>query len=141
VREQRPEGELDPLLFGDQHQQKVSAGLHDAGGFKECLIDSLAIEVIDRICADDGVKDGIFEWELAHISGFDCGTLFHASGLQICQQSLLRTFRRVRIDEADLGSGLGLAIVRDLAELYGGSIALDHSPLGGLRVRISLPAS
>jgi signal transduction histidine kinase len=39
--------------------------------------------------------------------------------------------RGVRIDEAAPGSGLGLAIVRDLAELYGGSISLDDSPLGG----------
>ena len=30
--------------------------------------------------------------------------------------------RGVRADEAAPGSGLGLAIVRDLAELYGGSI-------------------
>jgi signal transduction histidine kinase len=49
--------------------------------------------------------------------------------------------RGVRFDEAAPGSGLGLAIVRDLAELYGGSISLDDSPLGGLRARISLPAS
>ena len=49
--------------------------------------------------------------------------------------------RGVRIDEAAPGSGLGLAIVRDLAELYGGSISLDESPLGGLRARVSLPAS
>jgi signal transduction histidine kinase len=49
--------------------------------------------------------------------------------------------RGVRIDEAAPGSGLGLAIVRDLAELYGGSISLDESPLGGLRARIELPAS
>jgi len=49
--------------------------------------------------------------------------------------------RGVRIDEAAPGSGLGLAIVRELAELYGGSIALDDSPLGGLRARVSLPAS
>jgi signal transduction histidine kinase len=49
--------------------------------------------------------------------------------------------RGVRIDEAAPGSGLGLAIVRDLAELYGGSITLDDSPLGGLRARVSLPAS
>ena len=47
--------------------------------------------------------------------------------------------RGVRIDEAAPGSGLGLAIARDLAELYGGSIALDDSPLGGLRARLSLP--
>jgi signal transduction histidine kinase len=49
--------------------------------------------------------------------------------------------RGVRIDQAAPGSGLGLAIVRDLAELYGGSISLDDSPLGGLRARVSLPAS
>jgi signal transduction histidine kinase len=48
--------------------------------------------------------------------------------------------RGVRADEAAPGSGLGLAIVRDLAELYGGSIALVESPLGGLRARLQLPA-
>jgi signal transduction histidine kinase len=49
--------------------------------------------------------------------------------------------RGVRADEAAPGSGFGLAIVRDLAELYGGSIALDASPLGGLRASLRLPAS
>lgn len=48
--------------------------------------------------------------------------------------------RGVRLDEAAPGSGLGLAIVRDLAELYGGSIALEDSPLGGLRARLLLPS-
>ena len=48
--------------------------------------------------------------------------------------------RGVRADEAAPGSGLGLAIVRDIAELYGGSIALDASPLGGLRATLTLPA-
>jgi len=47
--------------------------------------------------------------------------------------------RGVRADEAAPGSGLGLAIVRDLAELYGGSIALEASPRGGLRARLELP--
>jgi signal transduction histidine kinase len=48
--------------------------------------------------------------------------------------------RGVRADEAAPGSGLGLAIVRDLAELYGGTISLEDSPLGGLRARLRLPA-
>jgi signal transduction histidine kinase len=48
--------------------------------------------------------------------------------------------RGVRADEAAPGSGLGLAIVRDLAELYGGSIALSRSPDGGVRARLQLPA-
>ena len=48
--------------------------------------------------------------------------------------------RGVRADEAAPGSGFGLAIVRDVAALYGGSIALDASPAGGLRAILRLPA-
>jgi len=49
--------------------------------------------------------------------------------------------RGVRADETAPGTGFGLAIVRDLVELYGGTLALSDSPLGGLRARIELPAS
>ena len=55
------------------------------------------------------------------------------------QDSVLQ--RGVRADEASPGSGLGLAIVRDLAELYGGSVALDRSPEGGVRARLRLPSA
>ena len=48
--------------------------------------------------------------------------------------------RGVRADEALPGSGFGLAIVRDLAELYGGSVALSTSRDGGVRARLELPA-
>lgn len=46
-----------------------------------------------------------------------------------------------RADEQIPGSGLGLAIVDDLARMYGGQIALADSPLGGLRLTLSLPAA
>lgn len=49
--------------------------------------------------------------------------------------------RGVRADEKASGSGLGLAIVRDLAEVYRGSIALSESPLGGLRATLTLPSA
>jgi signal transduction histidine kinase len=49
--------------------------------------------------------------------------------------------RGVRADQAAPGSGLGLAIVRDLAGLLEGSIALDRSPLGGVRARLTLPSA
>lgn len=48
--------------------------------------------------------------------------------------------RGVRADQRVDGTGLGLSIVRDVVELYGGAVVLDESPLGGLRVRIRLPA-
>ncbi len=46
-----------------------------------------------------------------------------------------------RLDEQVPGSGLGLAIVADIALLYGGRLALDTAPSGGLRVRLDLPAA
>jgi hypothetical protein len=48
--------------------------------------------------------------------------------------------RGVRADEGAPGSGLGLAIVGELMQLYGGTIALEDSPLGGLRARLRLPS-
>lgn len=47
--------------------------------------------------------------------------------------------RGVRLDETAPGTGLGLSIVKDLAELYSGSLELTDSPLGGLRATLILP--
>lgn len=49
--------------------------------------------------------------------------------------------RGVRLDERTPGDGLGLSIVADLTRAYGGEIALEASPLGGLRVRLVLPSA
>ncbi|WP_306396662.1 ATP-binding protein [Telluria beijingensis] len=38
------------------------------------------------------------------------------------------------------GAGLGLALCRRLLEAQGGALAFAHSPLGGLRVTVSLPS-
>jgi signal transduction histidine kinase len=47
--------------------------------------------------------------------------------------------RGARLDEKTPGSGLGLSIVDELAKAYGGSIRLDASSMGGLKVEILLP--
>ena len=49
--------------------------------------------------------------------------------------------RGVRLDESVPGTGLGLGIVGDLCELYGGSLGLGRSELGGLRADLALPAA
>ncbi|MCP1829390.1 signal transduction histidine kinase [Bradyrhizobium sp. USDA 4518] len=46
-----------------------------------------------------------------------------------------------RLDESSPGFGFGLSITRELTELYAGSLSLDRSPLGGLRVAIRLPSA
>ncbi|MGQ9371099.1 sensor histidine kinase [Azospirillum sp. ST 5-10] len=47
----------------------------------------------------------------------------------------------VRLDEAVPGTGLGLAVVSDLAGLYGGTLTLGDSPMGGLKATLTLPAA
>ncbi|MBX3523241.1 MAG: sensor histidine kinase [Xanthobacteraceae bacterium] len=46
-----------------------------------------------------------------------------------------------RLDESKPGTGLGLSIVLELAKLYGGTLTLGASPLGGLRAELMLPAA
>jgi signal transduction histidine kinase len=51
--------------------------------------------------------------------------------------------RFVRLDEArsrdEGGSGLGLAIVDEVVRAHGGSVSIEQAPLGGARIRITLP--
>ncbi len=49
--------------------------------------------------------------------------------------------RGKRLDESEPGTGLGLSIVTELADIYGGRLHLEDSPIGGLRARLELPAA
>jgi signal transduction histidine kinase len=49
--------------------------------------------------------------------------------------------RGKRLDESEPGTGLGLSIVTELADIYGGRLHLEDSPMGGLRARLVLPAA
>ncbi len=62
-------------------------------------------------------------------------------GRGIPEKDRARIFDRgVRLDSGKPGTGLGMAIVRDVAEIYNGSIELEESEdMGGLLVRLSLP--
>jgi signal transduction histidine kinase len=49
--------------------------------------------------------------------------------------------RGVKLDEKVQGSGLGLDIVKELVDVYGGSLQLKRSVLGGLLAELRLPAA
>lgn len=49
--------------------------------------------------------------------------------------------RGVRLDEKTPGSGLGLDIVKELVDVYGGSLTLARSEMGGLKATLLLPAA
>ncbi len=44
-----------------------------------------------------------------------------------------------RLDEAESSQGIGLSIVADICELYGATLRLGRSPLGGARVDVRVP--
>jgi two-component system osmolarity sensor histidine kinase EnvZ len=51
------------------------------------------------------------------------------------RESVFRPFE----SDSTGGTGLGLTIARDIVRAHGGDIALEDSPLGGLRARVRLP--
>jgi two-component system, OmpR family, sensor histidine kinase PhoQ len=61
-------------------------------------------------------------------------------GPGISEEDRARVLQRgVRADESVPGQGLGLAMVHDTVDLYGGSLSIDASPLGGARFSLRLP--
>lgn len=46
--------------------------------------------------------------------------------------------RGTRLDERAIGQGIGLSVVRELAELYRGTVEIDASALGGARIVVRL---
>ena len=46
-----------------------------------------------------------------------------------------------KLDESKPGHGQGLGIVKDIAALYGGSLMLANSELGGLQAKLDLPSA
>jgi signal transduction histidine kinase len=70
-----------------------------------------------------------------------CAIWVEDDGLGIPEGERTRIFDRgARLDTGKPGTGLGLAIVRDVAQIYGGEVALEESEdLGGLLVRLTLP--
>jgi signal transduction histidine kinase len=39
------------------------------------------------------------------------------------------------------GLGLGLSMVKSITEHHGGTVAIEDAPIGGARVRVTLPAA
>jgi signal transduction histidine kinase len=93
------------------------------------LIENAAKYGGGRVFVTVGERDGMVELQVED------------DGQGIPEAQREKIFERgARLDTGKPGTGLGLAIVRDVAEIYGGKVALEESEdLGGLLVRLSLP--
>ncbi|MGE0863070.1 MAG: ATP-binding protein [Vicinamibacterales bacterium] len=111
------------------HEHFVQGQREDLDEMLGNLVDNACKWAKSRVTVTSRLDDGQIVIDVD-----DDGTGLDAS----LRDAVLR--RGVRADEAAPGSGLGLAIVRDLAELYGGSISLHESPAGGVRARLALPS-
>jgi len=108
---------------------------HVVGGQREDL-DEMLGNLMDNACKWARSRVTVS----SHLDGAQIAIEVDDDGPGLDSAMLDAVMRRgVRADEAVPGSGLGLAIVRDLAEVYGGSVALGRSRLGGLNARLLLP--
>lgn len=93
------------------------------------------------------VLDNACKWAKARISvgvernDVQFSILVEDDGPGVAPDQLTSILERgTRLDEARPGHGLGLSIVRELVELYSGSLELGVSDLGGLLVRVNFPS-
>ena len=60
-------------------------------------------------------------------------------GPGIPEEARLKLMERgMRLDENAPGHGIGLAVVRDIAASYGGEISIADSPLGGVKISVTV---
>lgn len=77
-------------------------------------------------------------------AGEEVSLLLEDSGPGVSEEQLALLFDRFYRAESSRsratgGSGLGLSICKNIAEAHGGRIEAEHSPLGGLLIRVVLP--
>jgi signal transduction histidine kinase len=93
------------------------------------------------------VLDNALKWSRRDVrvsltrSGGQLQCVVEDDGPGIAPEARAEVLRRgTRLDETTPGTGFGLAITDELVALYKGSVALETSELGGLRVVLRLPA-
>ncbi|KKC39806.1 hypothetical protein WH87_06690 [Devosia epidermidihirudinis] len=108
----------------------------------EADLEEMAGNLLDNACK---WSNGHVDVRLSSDRG-DTGTMLliriDDNGPGLSEDDAQKVLRRgVRLDEKTPGSGLGLDIVKELVDVYGGSLALKRSALGGLLVELRLPTA
>jgi signal transduction histidine kinase len=105
-------------------------------------LEEMAGNLLDNACK--WAKSSIGVTVVAERSGQTTNLLIKIDddGPGLSDEEAVKVLRRgVRLDEKTPGSGLGLDIVKELVDVYGGSLHLKRSVLGGLLAELRLPAA
>lgn len=105
-------------------------------------LEEMAGNLLDNACK--WAKSSIGVTVVAERSGQNTNLLIKIDddGPGLSDEEAVKVLRRgVRLDEKTPGSGLGLDIVKELVDVYGGSLQLKRSVLGGLLAELRLPAA
>ena len=116
-----------PDLAMEQHDVEELFGnvLENAGKWTDDRI-SISAEVLPADPSEEGRR-----WVELHVDD---------NGPGMPEDQLTEAMKRGRrLDESKPGTGLGLSIIKEIAEEYRGSVRLNRSELGGLRVTLKLP--
>ena len=108
----------------DQHDMMELLGNLLENAYRLCL---QQVSVSTEVNTIDG-KD----WMMCRVEDDGAGVPEHQ------RKDILK--RGVRADSRTSGQGLGLAIVMDILDIYGGTLSIDESSLGGALFELTLPA-
>ncbi|HEV7276156.1 MAG TPA: HAMP domain-containing sensor histidine kinase [Devosiaceae bacterium] len=105
-------------------------------------LEEMAGNLLDNACKWSNGKIGISMFAERGASGSMLLIKIEDDGPGLSEAEAEEVLRRgVRLDEKQPGSGLGLDIVKELVDVYGGSLRLKPSVLGGLLAELRLPGA
>jgi signal transduction histidine kinase len=134
---------LEPILRAMRRLHAEREILLCCGNFPDVAVACDDVDLGEMLSI---VIDNAFKWAKTRVmvswevQDRDVSILVDDDGSGLSTTDAVRAFEAgERLNDSAPGSGLGLAIVKDLTKLYGGSVQLGNSPLGGLRANIQLP--
>jgi len=136
---------VEDLVYAMQRIYQKQNLIYDLSGLQGCWFRGEGQDLEEML---GNLMDNACKWAHSRVK-VSCetrdgriGIMVEDDGPGIAASEFEKVMQRgVKLNESEAGHGLGLGIVKDMAALYGGSLKLDRSELGGLKSRLDLPAA
>ena len=136
---------VDDLVYAMQRLYQQRELKYDTSRLKGCSFRGEGQDLEEMV---GNLMDNACKWTQSQVV-VSCETgderlllVVEDDGPGIPEEEVVNVMRRGhKLDESVPGHGQGLGIVSDIADLYGGSLNLVKSPLGGFRAELDLPAA